>query len=60
MFRTPVVKVKHGQAVKEFFTMAEFHEADIPTNSKIHYYKGLGSSSRDEAKAYFTRYDELV
>lgn len=60
MFRTPVVKVKHGTEVKEYFTMRDFTEEEIPTNAKIHYYKGLGSSSREEARAYFSRYDELV
>ena len=60
LFRTPVVKAKDTTgSIREFYSMDEFNSFVEPLNS-IQYYKGLGSSSRDEARGYFTRFNELV
>ena len=57
--RTPVVKVQTNKKVQEFFSMHEYKDAKIAQNAKINYYKGLGSSTREEARNYFTRLSEL-
>lgn len=60
---TPIVKATKGSAgtkggadVKNFYTQTEY-EAWRKTNAskgyKVKYYKGLGTSTRDEAKEYF-------
>ena len=60
LFKTPVVKAKYNQQVHEFFTMHEFRQTDVPKSASIHYYKGLGSSTRNEAREYFQRRSELT
>ena len=60
LFRTPVVKTRHQGVVREFFSMHEFCDAALPVGATVHYYKGLGSSTREEAKAYFVRRAELT
>ena len=62
LFRTPVVKAKDASGtVKEFFSINEYNQATLEgPYSAVHYYKGLGSSSREEARCYFERYDELM
>ena len=58
---TPILKVKKGKEVKEFYTMTEFNTwKDMIDNLKawdIKYYKGLGTSTSEEAKGYFTNFD---
>jgi DNA topoisomerase-2 len=51
---TPIVKATKSSKVLSFFTQYEYDEWK-KTNSgwKVKYYKGLGTSTRDEAKDYF-------
>ena len=55
---TPIIKVKKNNSVKEFYTMTEFEKwKETIQNVKswdIKYYKGLGTSTSEEAKGYFT------
>lgn len=60
--RTPIVKAFKGNVVKEFFTQQDYEqwEQDNKTgNWKIKYYKGLGTSKREDAKDCFNRFSEL-
>ena len=59
MLRTPVVKTHNGKKTQEFFSMHEYRAATIHPTARISYYKGLGSSTRDEARNYFSRLNEL-
>ena len=55
---TPIIKVKKSTNVQEFYTMTEFNQwKETIENIKswdIKYYKGLGTSTSEEAKEYFT------
>ena len=61
-FITPIVKVRHGRSKEElsFFTLPEYHtwrerQAAAGVGGwSIKYYKGLGTSTSQEAKEYFT------
>ena len=53
---TPIVKATKGNKVLSFYTQFEYEEWRKKPESngyKIKYYKGLGTSTRDEAKEYF-------
>ena len=53
---TPIVKATKGKLVKAFYTQYEYEEwrkTDASRGWKVKYYKGLGTSTRDEAKEYF-------
>lgn len=53
---TPIVKATKGKQTKSFYTQYEYEEwRKTPASSgwKVKYYKGLGTSTRDEAKEYF-------
>ena len=52
---TPIVKATKGSVVKSFYNQYEYEEwrKTVSTGWKIKYYKGLGTSTRDEAKDYF-------
>ena len=54
---TPIVKVKKGKTVKEFYCLTDYENWKKElTNSngwEIKYYKGLGTSTNKEAKEYF-------
>jgi DNA topoisomerase-2 len=53
---TPIVKAHKGINLKSFYTQHEYEEwRKMPESRgwKIKYYKGLGTSTRDEAKDYF-------
>jgi DNA topoisomerase-2 len=53
---TPIVKANKGKLDKVFYTQYEYEEwrkTDASKNWKVKYYKGLGTSTRDEAKEYF-------
>ncbi|XP_014222609.1 DNA topoisomerase 2 isoform X1 [Trichogramma pretiosum] len=56
-FITPIVKARKGNQVLSFFSLPEFEAWKKDTaNShtyKIKYYKGLGTSTAQEAKEYF-------
>ena len=54
---TPVVKVKKGKNITSFYTLTEYNDWKNETNNgkgyDIKYYKGLGTSTSNEAKEYF-------
>jgi DNA topoisomerase-2 len=54
---TPIVKATKGKQVRTFYTQFEYEQWKvIPEAEKgwsIMYYKGLGTSTREEAKEYF-------
>lgn len=53
---TPIVKANKGKHAKAFYTQYEYEEwrkTDASRGWKVKYYKGLGTSTRDEAKEYF-------
>ena len=59
---TPVVKVTKQKEIKSFFSLTNFEnwkksQKDFNT-WKIKYYKGLGTSTSDEAKEYFGNLDK--
>jgi DNA topoisomerase-2 len=54
---TPIVKVKKGTAVTSFHTLTDYEnwkqEQSNPNSWDIKYYKGLGTSTAEEARQYF-------
>lgn len=59
--RTPIVKVKIGKQTKEFFTEQDYEEW-LKSNTrpfKSHYYKGLGTSTKEDAKNIQGRFTNL-
>ncbi|TFL06195.1 DNA topoisomerase [Pterulicium gracile] len=56
-FVTPIVRAKKGKQVKDFFTIPEY-EKWLEETPNVHtweskYYKGLGTSTDDDARDYF-------
>ena len=60
-FITPIIKATKGKQSKVFYTMPEYEawkEANDGTSGwSIKYYKGLGTSTANEAKEYFASLD---
>lgn len=60
-FITPIVKCTKGKQELSFFTLPEYQQWKLENNDgknwKIKYYKGLGTSTSQEAKEYFTNID---
>jgi DNA topoisomerase-2 len=54
---TPIVKATKGSVIKSFYTQHEYEEWRKTNQNgwRIKYYKGLGTSTRDEAKEYFNK-----
>ncbi len=54
---TPIVKVSKGKKTLSFYTLTEYEEWSQETldshTYKVKYYKGLGTSSAQEAREYF-------
>ena len=53
---TPIVKATKGAKTVSFYTQYDYEEwrkTDQSRGWKVKYYKGLGTSTRDEAKEYF-------
>jgi DNA topoisomerase II len=54
---TPIVKATKGKVTKVFYTQYDYEEWRKGEGAsgawKVKYYKGLGTSTRDEAKEYF-------
>jgi len=51
---TPIVKATKGSKTLSFYSQFEYEEwKKTNHNWKVKYYKGLGTSTRDEAKEYF-------
>jgi DNA topoisomerase II len=60
--RTPIVKATKGQRVIEFFNQRDYEvwkESGNTNGYQIKYYKGLGTSRKEDAKASFEKIDEL-
>ena len=59
---TPIIKATNRSESKWFFTQSAFDDwwETRPTGWKIKYYKGLGTSTGEEAKAYFKKIDRLT
>ena len=59
---TPILKAIKNKESNEFYTMTEFNtwknSIDNIKSYDIKYYKGLGTSTSDEAKGYFTNFDD--
>nr|CCA21933.1 predicted protein putative [Albugo laibachii Nc14]CCA24783.1 topoisomerase putative [Albugo laibachii Nc14] len=57
-FITPIVKCAKGSKKEVFYTMPEYEAWRLATNNgqgwRIKYYKGLGTSTTEEAKEYFS------
>ncbi|KAG0208879.1 DNA topoisomerase 2 [Mortierella sp. GBA30] len=60
-FITPIVKVTKGKEKRSFFTIPEYEawkeSEDGARGWKIKYYKGLGTSTKEDAKDYFSQMD---
>ena len=55
---TPIVKANKGSQTKNFYNQYEYEQwrkSDESRGWKVKYYKGLGTSTRDEAKEYFSK-----
>jgi len=53
---TPIVKANKGKTTKNFYSQYDYEEWRKAEGAKgwtVKYYKGLGTSTRDEAKEYF-------
>ena len=61
-FITPIVKVAKGKTEKQFYTLPEYEQwGEVHGEEKgwkIKYYKGLGTSTPQEAKSYFAAMDK--
>ena len=61
---TPVIRVKHGSKVESFYTERDFlrahPEGKVPRGHVVKYYKGLGTSTSQEAKEYFKELERLT
>ncbi len=59
--RTPIVVVTKGNTRKEFFTENDYRkwEESMETGWKVKYYKGLGTSKKENAQDIFKRMKEL-
>ena len=55
---TPIVKANKGKENRMFYSQYEYEQWRLGEGSKgwkVKYYKGLGTSTRDEAKDYFAK-----
>ena len=58
---TPLIKATVGGERREFFTTAEFRAAcETAPASAVKYYKGLGTSTPEEARAYFAQLERYT
>ena len=60
---TPIVKAFKGKHVKIFYNLSEYEnwkESDDAKGYKTKYYKGLGTSTSDEAKDYFVDIEDKL
>lgn len=58
-FITPIVRATKGKLTRDFFTVSEFEawtetQEGIEKGWKVKYYKGLGTSTAQDAKTYFS------
>ena len=58
---TPIVKATRGKEIKVFYSQYEYEQWRKDNATwKVKYYKGLGTSTRDEAKDYFTKVNAVA
>ena len=59
---TPIVKATKGKDVKIFYNLTEYNDwrENASNGYHIKYYKGLGTSTREEGKEYFANLDEKL
>jgi DNA topoisomerase-2 len=58
--KTPIIKAIKGKKVIEFFTQQDYDKwKENCSGYQIRYFKGLGTSQKDDAKDTFKRIDEL-
>jgi len=60
---TPLIKASFGGTVREFFSTAEyalFRAASASAPATVKYYKGLGTSTPAEARAYFAELERYT
>jgi DNA gyrase/topoisomerase IV subunit B len=59
-FITPIIKAKKGKEVISFYTLKNYKEwlESQPIGWTVKYYKGLGTSTPQEAKEYFKEIDK--
>lgn len=60
--RTPIVKAIRGKKVVEFFTEQDYNkwkDVNDISNYQIRYFKGLGTSKKEDAQDTFRRMEEL-
>lgn len=58
-FATPIVRARIGTETRSFFSQTEFHEwAAGRKASLVKYFKGLGTSTNEDAKHYFKHIDD--
>ena len=61
-FITPIVVASHGKETKEFFSLPDYEDWKKTVDSskwKIKYFKGLGTSTAENARAYFKNLKNL-
>lgn len=60
--RTPIIKAVKGKKMIEFYTEQDYNkwkETVNPSTFQIKYFKGLGTSKKEDAKETFNRLEEL-
>jgi DNA topoisomerase II len=53
---TPIIKATQGKKIKSFYTLTDYGKWKVKKDNdkwKVKYYKGLGTSTSNEAKEYF-------
>ena len=63
--KTPIVKVQKGKKILEFYTEQDYHNwiestGQSSTTWQTRYFKGLGTSKKEDAQDAFKRFDELI
>jgi DNA topoisomerase-2 len=61
--QTPIVKAIKGSNIKTFYNLSDYEAWKKEPNShtfRIKYYKGLGTSTKEEAKEYFQDLEEKL
>ena len=60
---TPVIKAKKGKKIQQFYSVKDYEKwkEDTPDSSTYHikYYKGLGTSTPEEARTYFKEFKNV-
>jgi len=58
---TPIVRASKGKDIKTFYNLSEYNMwRETAIGYHIKYYKGLGTSTRDEGKEYFTNLEDKL